>query len=166
MMQAQFKAWVVALGCSALVIIVPARSIAQTSPKDPMQQEVMRQQTLMFDGSQKVMDASMKMQGAMKLLEIDRDHSKSKQIIAEAERTMADGEKMIADARKTEVKLTEDLTRTGSAGRRIMEGARLVRSGMLMVMKDEQALSGAQKIVKQGNTMLEQGQKIVAAAQP
>jgi hypothetical protein len=47
----------------------------------------------------------------------------------------------------------------------MLQGARLMRNGMTMMMKDENALSRAHKITREGQGMLERGQKIVTAAQ-
>jgi hypothetical protein len=164
-MEGQFKAWTTALACSALVLIVTPAAIAQTSSKGNMQEEITKQQNLMSEGSQKVMDASKKFQEAMRILETRQDYAKARQMITEADKTVADGEKLLTEAQRIDASLLQDIRRTGETGRKLMQGARLMRNGITMMMKDEKALSRAHRITREGQGMLERSQKIVMAPQ-
>ena len=160
MIPAQFKTWTVALACSALVLILAPHSIAQTSSKGSMQQEVTKQQALMSDGSQKVLGASRKCQEAMRILEPKRDHTKAGQMTTEANKRMADGEKQLIEVQKLDALLLEEIGGFGEPSQKMTHGTKLMRNGMPL-MKDEEALSSAQKITREGQGMLERGQKIV-----
>jgi hypothetical protein len=164
-MEAQFKAWTVALACSALVLIVTPASIAQATSKGTMQEEITKQQNLMSEGSQKVTDASKTLQEAMRILETKQDYAKARQMITEADKTMADGEKLLTDAQRIDASLLQEIRKTGEAGRKMMQGARLIRNGITMMMKDERALSRAHKITREGQGLLERSQMIVTAPQ-
>jgi hypothetical protein len=165
MMRAQSRVWTVALICSALMFITAPRSIAQTSSQSTMQQEMTKQETLMSDGSQKVVDASKKMQEAMKILETGKDYAKARQLMTEADKTMKQGQELIASAEKIDATMLQELRRGEEAGREMMKGAKLMRNGMQMMMKDEQALSRATRLTREGHGMLERGQKVVMSRQ-
>jgi hypothetical protein len=164
-MQAKFNAWTVALACSALVLIVTLPINAQASSKVTLQEELTKQQNLLSDGSQKLTDAAKDFQEAMSILQTKRDYAKARQMMTQADKTLADGEKLLSNAQRIDAKLLQEIKRTGEAGRKMMKGARLMRDGLTMAMKDEKALSRAHKITREGQGMLERGQKIVAAPQ-
>ena len=120
-MQSQFRSWTVALACSALVLIVAPQSIAQTLSNGTAQQAMTKQQALMTDGSQKVMDASKKMQHAVQILNEKGDYAKARQLLAEANKTMTQGAKLIAYAERIDAALLQDVRRTEEAGRQMMK---------------------------------------------
>ncbi len=164
-MDAHSRAWAMAVACSALVLIIASVSIAQTSSRGAMQQEMTKQKSLMSDGSRKIMDASKKMQEAMSILETKKDYSKASQLIIEAYRTMVEGEKLTAYAERIDTALLQDLRQAEEAGRPMIKGAKLMRNGLRMITEDEQALSRARKITREAHGMSGRGKKIVTALQ-
>ncbi|MGB6068844.1 MAG: hypothetical protein WBG50_28880 [Desulfomonilaceae bacterium] len=162
-MRTQFRIWTAGLACTAVLLTVTPFAVAQAPAKGALQEEFTRQQNLAFEGSQKIADASNKLQDAMRTVRAEHDYSKTRQMISEADKTMADGIKQLSDAQKLQTKLLQDIRRTGEAGGIMMQGARLMRKGMAMIMRDENALSTAQRITREGQSMLERGRMMVAA---
>jgi len=163
MMPVQFKAWTVALACSAVVLMVAPQAIAQTSPKGTMQQQITKRQALMSEGSQKIMDASKKLREAMKIMQEQKGYPRARQMMTHADKTMLQGERLLNGASKIDAMLLQDTRTSLEAERKMMKGARLMQNGMLTMMNDEKALSRAHRIVTEGHDLLKQGQNAVMA---
>ena len=136
MMQAQSRAWTVALACSALWLLVAANhSFARTSANSPRHHKITRQKFSMPDGSQKLM----------------------------ADKTVFERRILFAHAERLDAILVQDLRRAEEAARQMMKRAKLIRNAMQMIIKDEQAMSRAQKTPSEGHGILERSQMILAA---
>ncbi|MGO9119593.1 MAG: hypothetical protein ACLQPD_18535 [Desulfomonilaceae bacterium] len=98
----------------------------------------------------------------MSLLDAKQDYAKARQMITEADKTMAVGEKELSEAQRVDVKLLQDIRRSEEAGRKMMIGAKLMRNGVTMLMKDEKAVSTAHKIAGEGQGILDRVQKTVS----
>jgi hypothetical protein len=115
-----------------------------------------------FDGLQNVLGASKRFQEAVCFLKTQHDYTTAGQMTIEPRKGMANREKQVIGLQNFADMLPEEITRSAGAGRKIMHGAKLSRNAMLLLMmKDEKALSRAEKITREGHGMLERGQKIV-----
>ncbi len=87
-------------------------------------------------------------------------------MMSEADKTMAEEVKQLSEVRKLQTGLLQNIRRLGVAGGNMMEGARLVRKGIAMMVRAGKALSRVDGITKKGQGKLKRGQKMVAAASP
>ncbi len=159
MVQALLRTWIVVLTCSALVTIYAPHSVAQPLSKGSGLQAMTIQQAVVSDGPQNMLGALKRFQEAACFLKTQHDCAKAGQMAIEARKEMAN--KVVALQNLADM-LPEEITRSAGAGRKIMHGAKLSRNAMLLLMmKDEKALSRAEKITREGHGMLERGQKIV-----
>lgn len=67
-MRTQIKIWTVGLTSSALVQIVTPPTTAQASSKGTLREQTTKQRNPITEGSQKVADASKKLQEAMRII--------------------------------------------------------------------------------------------------
>jgi len=162
MMQALFRTWTVALVFSALVAFVAPHSFAQTTSKGSKHQEVTWRQVLLCECSPEVLSQSKIPPEANGVLKTQPDYSNSEQTTTEAQTRMAHQEKQLIWLPNLKPMLLEEMNSSAKAGRKILSGAKLIPDGMvLLMMKEEKALSRAEKITREGHGTLERGQKIV-----
>lgn len=165
MMQAQFKPWTVVFTCIAVMSIVAAHSLGRASSESSRKQELEKQQALTTDMSEKLLEASGRLRQGMLILTTNHDYAKDKEIKEESANTSHEGQKALARGYGIEFMLLEDIMITGEPFRRTMQSARLKRNEMLLIMKNEKALSSAQKFTMEGHDMLERGEKIIMEPQ-
>lgn len=161
MMQPLFKIWTVALVCSALMAMLAPHVVAQTTSRCDVHQEMTIYKVLLSNCSIAGSNASEKSEEIMCILKIQFDCAGAEQK-TEAQSGMAHHEKNLFWPHNLKPMLLEEVSGSVRAGRKIMEGARLIPIGMpLLTMKDEKAWSSAEKIITEGHGTLERDQKTV-----
>ncbi len=161
MMRRLFKIWTVALVCSAMMAMLSPHVVAQTASEGNRHQEMTIYLVLLSNCSIVGSNASEKSEETMCILRIRFDCAGAEQR-TDAQSGMAHHKKNLFWPLNLKPMVLEEVSVSVRAGRKIMEGARLIPIGMpLLMMKDEKAWSSAEKIITEGHGTLERDQKTV-----
>jgi len=164
-MKAQWRTWAATIACCAFALVVAPHASVQAMPRGAIQNEITKQEALMNDAFQGILGASKLWQKNMTILETNNDNAELEHMMTEADKAVAKGDNMLAHAHRIDIGLPQDIKRYEELNRKMMKAARLVRSGMLMMVEHEQALSRAHNNMREGHGMLDRTQKIVTALQ-
>ncbi len=162
MVQRLFRTWTVTLVCSALVAILAYHVSAQTTYIGIRHQAATGEQILMSKCPTTVSRSWKSLAQTMRNLKALSDWTNFEPITSQAQARLADRETHIFWPHGLGLMLTEETSGSIEAGQKIMRGAKVIPSGMLvLMMKDDKTLSGAERTTREGHGMLERGQKIL-----